>query len=210
MKKQEEYWHISRRFTPPEGDALKKAQKLAEDDRRGTVREAVTILKNETGEFINIDQAIRNSEILSYAPGSRLRLAVSARHQTFVTDEEEIYADDLNKWLDEKYPRIKFRFQTETAAPAAKGKVPVARQQDDDGDWKIKCPAIAQKLGEIQLKTTGAHQVTARNICQAVQAELAEDSTTHGRQGPRSVHSVRTVGLKGWKFCPPKRVKKVD
>lgn len=83
-------------------------------------------------------------------------------------------------------------------------------EDDDDGDWIIKCPAIAQKLGEKQLKTTGARQVTARNIHEAVAEELALDPTTHGRQGPRSAHSVRTVGLKEWKFCPPKRVKKVD
>jgi len=101
-------------------------------------------------------------------------------------------------------------------APAAKVvAVPVTspsgdEHDNDDGDWINKAQRIAQRLGEEQLINTGARQVTQRSICEAVVIELEKDASTHGTQGPRSKHNVRTIGLKGWKFSPPKIEKKVD
>ncbi|MDO8811477.1 MAG: hypothetical protein Q7J38_05540 [Gallionella sp.] len=102
-----------------------------------------------------------------------------------------------------------------TDAPAAKGEAGADTSpsgddvdDDDDGNWIVKCPAIAQKLGEKQLKTTGAQQINASSMSEEVAEELALDPTTHGRQGPRGAHTVRTEGLKGWKFRPPEIVKK--
>lgn len=151
MKKQEEYWHVPRRFTPPEGDALKKAQELAESDRRGTVHEATAILKNEAGEIINIDKAVRDGGIPSYAPGSCKPLGVSAKNMIFVTDEEEVYADDLNKWLDKEYPRVKFRFQTACAeVDAVQGTSPRGddKQRDATGQcyWRVIVNSNIKKM----------------------------------------------------------------
>lgn len=104
----------------------------------------------------------------------------------------------------------------ETLPPAAKGKAAQGtnpsggEHNNNDGDWRIKAKHIAQRLGEEQVKNTGARQVTGRNICEAVANELAMDASTHGKQGPRSADNVRTVGLKGWKFCPSKTEKQVD
>jgi hypothetical protein len=102
------------------------------------------------------------------------------------------------------------------AAAAAKGKAAQGtnpsggEHNNNDGDWTIKAKHIAQRLGEEQVKNTGARQVSGHSICEAVADELAKDASTHGTQGPRGANSVRTVGLEGWKFCPPKTEKKVD
>lgn len=100
-----------------------------------------------------------------------------------------------------------YGFEVETeAAPAAKVEAgtDTSRSGDDvndydSGNWIIKCPAIAQKLGEQELKDKGIRQINASSISESVAEELALDQTTHGRQGPRSSHNVRTEGLKGWK-----------
>lgn len=147
-EKQKEYWHISRRFIPPEGEALKKAQELAESDRRVTVNEAMVILKNETGEFINIEQAVRNGEIPSYAPGSCKPLGVPEKNLNFVTDEEEVYADDLNKWLDNKPGlRVKFRFPTvkTSKTASAKSSGDVGDKDESPENWKMRVQEEAAK-----------------------------------------------------------------
>ena len=69
--------------------------------------------------------------------------------------------------------------------------------------WKDKARAIANKIG-LARYGNGIRQITGRSICEAVASELAEDDTTHGLQGQRSANNVRTVGLAGWKFHPPK------
>lgn len=74
-------------------------------------------------------------------------------------------------------------------------------------DLKSKAQAIAQRLGEEQIKKTGAWQVNSTSICKAVAEELAKDNSTHGRQGHLDHQTVRTTLLKGWKFTPPKREK---
>lgn len=101
-------WDVFRRFEMPEGDALTNAQELADRDGRGSITEAMLILKAETGEFLNIEQAVKNGEIPSYAPGSCKPLQ---GNESAMSADEEVYADDLNAWLDRHYPRIMFRFQ---------------------------------------------------------------------------------------------------
>ena len=70
-------------------------------------------------------------------------------------------------------------------------------------DWKVKARQITDRIG-LKKWESGIREITARNICEAVATELAKDITTHGTRGPRSSSSVRTVGLRGWKFKPPK------
>jgi hypothetical protein len=119
MSKKTKNWPDLRRFAPLKGEALKKAQELAERAMRGTIMEAIGILKKETGEFINIETAVRNGEIPSYAPGSCKPLGTPAKNMSVVLDDEEVYADDLNAWLDKNYPRVEYRFPKPVDAPAA-------------------------------------------------------------------------------------------
>lgn len=84
-------------------------------------------------------------------------------------------------------------------APAAKVKADTSPSGDH---WLDKARAIADKIA-LKKYTTGQHEITARNICEAVATELAQDSTTHGTRGERSSGSIRSVALKGWKFIPP-------
>lgn len=103
-------WHIPRRFVSPEGAELVKAEELAERDGRGTISEAMSILLKETGEFFNIEKAVRDGEIPSYAPGSYKPLGAPEKNLVAALEEEEVYANDLNTWLSKKYLRVKFRF----------------------------------------------------------------------------------------------------
>lgn len=91
--------------------------------------------------------------------------------------------------------------------PAASSGAP--GKDETDGDWIAKAKAIAQKIGE-ELWKAGQKQITARNIAGKVATELAKDRSTHGLQGPRLENNVRTVGLRGWKFRPPKEGQSMD
>jgi hypothetical protein len=115
-------WHISRRFVPPESADLVKAQELAERDGRGTIYEAMLILKEQAGEFFNIEKAVRNGEISSYAPGSCKPLGTPQRNLITGLEEEEVYGVELNAWLNANYPHVKFRFPEVGAAGTAKSK----------------------------------------------------------------------------------------
>lgn len=163
-------------------------------------------------------KAAEMGELTVYNRGSKLKY----QRPKYPTEKHpEVYWEarwnDLNEWL-EKNERLIFEVyqfpdpnpSTAAAKVDAQGASPSGDDvdDDDDGNWITKCPAIAQKLGEKQLETTGAQQINASSMCEAVAEELGLDPTTHGRQGPRSAHNVRTEGLKGWKFRPPKIVKK--
>ena len=104
-------------FIPPEGEALKRAEKIKHDEGRITINEAIVTLNRETGEFINIEQAVRDGQIKSYAPGHRTQIE-SPRAGT--DQREELYPDELDKWLDANCDRVKFRFPKVGAGGTAK------------------------------------------------------------------------------------------
>lgn len=68
-------------------------------------------------------------------------------------------------------------------------------------DWVEKAISIANRIGQQRWKS-GQQEITSRNICEDVAAELAKDETTWGVRGPRSAHYVRTAALRRWKFSP--------
>jgi hypothetical protein len=73
--------------------------------------------------------------------------------------------------------------------------------------WIAKAVEIANSIA-FRKWEGGERQITARNICNAVAAELANgepDSPQkyHGTQGPRAAGAIRSVALKGWKFTQP-------
>jgi hypothetical protein len=72
--------------------------------------------------------------------------------------------------------------------------------------WEDKAKAIAQEVG-LKKYRGGERQISAHNVSEETSIRLAEDPSTHGKQGPRSADNVRTQGLKGWKFVPPKEGK---
>lgn len=185
---------------------------------RYTLEEAALFVCEQTGEHAKaiLNQLIgaaKSGTLKIYSPYSRIpRTREEAQQVWFAT--EEAYWNGLNEWLKINLPLLDCEFPDPDASAAKVGAVTsqsgddVEDDDDDDENWIIKCPAIAQKLGEKQLETTGAQQINASSMCEAVAEELGLDPTTHGRQGPRSAHNVRTEGLKGWKFRPPKIVKK--
>lgn len=70
-------------------------------------------------------------------------------------------------------------------------------------DWIAKARAIAGRIG-LERFNNGQQQITGRNVAAAVANELASDTSTHGRLGPRGDDNVRNEGLRGWTFIPPK------
>ena len=102
-----------------------------------------------------------------------------------------VMKDDVNAWL--KQQGVGYTWKPKPIPIKAAPGVP----------WEEKAKAIANKIG-LERYDKGIRQITARNICEAVASELNTDTTTHGIQGPRSAGTVRTVGLKGWKFSMPK------
>lgn len=71
-------------------------------------------------------------------------------------------------------------------------------------DWVVKAKAIADRIG-LERWNSGVQEITAHNICKAVAKELADDRTAHGKRGARAANTVRTAGLKKWKFKPPSK-----
>lgn len=75
--------------------------------------------------------------------------------------------------------------------------------------WVEMAKQIADRIGR-ERWDAGVRHISAHNISEAVTEELAKDSTTHGIQGARCDNTVRTKGLKGWKFVPPSEGTRVD
>ena len=116
----------------------------------------------------------------------------------------DIRADDLNAWLDSIRCPVRV---DEQATPAAKAKaMPAATQNNTDEsqyDWKDEAVKLANEIGQ-KLWDAGQQQITARNICTAVEEELKKDNRSEGQRGPRSAGTIRGEALKGWKFRPKK------
>lgn len=92
---------------------------LREAEGRYTIAEALHLLQANTSErFPELLAAVHADEIKAYAPkrynkpipgnlSERLRLP---RGMNCGDDQLEIFSSDLDKWLADKYPRVKFRF----------------------------------------------------------------------------------------------------
>ncbi len=148
------------------------------------------------------------------------RLPPAFAPNTTATDDEQkelvVFIDDLKPYAKRCEICIQVAVPVEQGAPAAKGATqPVTSPSGDDEpdndeeDWIIKACAIAQEIG-MKRWEAGMRKVSARDVHEGVTVELALDKTTWGKQGQRDSHNVRNVGLRGWKFTPPKKMKKVD
>jgi len=125
-----------------------------------TIAEALRLLQANTRErFPELLAAVHANELMAYAPGryskpipgnlsDRLRLP---RGASCGDDQLEIFGSDLDKWLADKYPRVKFRFSE--IGTVNEGKTPSGSQRAMPGifprvtsgrmavkaAWQIEC-----------------------------------------------------------------------
>lgn len=206
-----------------EADAQKNLDLGAESRRKAgcyTLEEAAIYIATHASVTLGriyhrLEKAISDGSLKVYRAGEDISYNIKEEFVNYPWSDE-IFWNTLNDWLEENAPRIGHIFPNpDTSTDDATIKIMQAATHGNDepgnnnGDWTIKAQAIAQRLGEMRLKKTGARQINATNICDEVANELALDPTTHGRQGPRSLYNVRNVGLKGWKFIPQQQAENV-
>jgi len=101
-------------FEPLEGDDLIRANELKRRDDRHSIAEAILRLQAETGKHFALDKAVFAGAIKSYAPGDDKDPIVCEPHQRDM--REEVYWDDVIKWIAIEFPRFKYPV---TPIPAA-------------------------------------------------------------------------------------------
>ena len=102
-------------FEPLEDDDLIRANELKRRDGRNSIEEAILRLQAETGKNFALHKAVSAGTIKSYAPGDDKDPIVCEPHQRDL--REEIYWDDVIKWIAEEFPRFKYPVTTIPAAP---------------------------------------------------------------------------------------------
>lgn len=140
-----------------------------------------------------------------------------ARNIQRLADAESMQSATPGKWM-EWAARYKFEVHTlfrieveelekgqKEQGGAVTEKTDVERGVVSANDWIAKARKIADQIG-LERWNNGQRQITGRNIAAAVASELAKDESTHGKLGERGEDNVRTVGLKEWKFIPPKKM----
>jgi hypothetical protein len=113
---------INGSFEPLEGDDLIKANKLKRRDNRHSIEEAILRLQAETGKHFALHKAVYAGAIKSYAPGDNKDPIVCEPHQRDL--REEIYWDDVIKWIAIEFPRFKYPVTPIPAAPVATASAP--------------------------------------------------------------------------------------
>jgi hypothetical protein len=147
-------------------------------------------------------QDVGNGLLLAFEPDSETPYEPRTMKEFY----EKVHARDLNTWLDKNKKKlpINWRFP-EPPNPSIDDNTAPTNQVD----WKVKVKQIADGIARGRWEK-GIRQITARNIVREVTNELAKDQTTFGTRGRRSEHNVRTEGLRGWKFLPPKDAPSMD
>ena len=102
-------------FEPLEDDDLIRANELKRRDDRHSIEEAILRLQAETGKHFALDKAVYAGAIKSYAPGDDKDPIVCEPHQRDL--REEIYWDDVIKWIAIEFPRFKYPVTLIPAAP---------------------------------------------------------------------------------------------
>ena len=101
-------------FEPLEDDDLIRANELKRRDDRYSIAEAILRLQAETGKHFALDKAVFAGAIKSYAPGDDKDPIVCEPHQRDM--REEVYWDDVIKWIAIEFPHFKYPV---TLIPAA-------------------------------------------------------------------------------------------
>jgi hypothetical protein len=109
-------------FEPLEGDDLIRANELKRREDRHSIQEAILRLQAETGKNFALDKAVFAGTIKSYAPGDDKDPIVCEPHQRDM--REEIYWDDVIKWIAGEFPRFKYPVTLIPATPVVTAGAP--------------------------------------------------------------------------------------
>ncbi len=109
-------------FEPLEGDDLIRANELKRREDRHSIQEAILRLQAETGKNFALDKAVFAGTIKSYVPGDDKDPIVCEPHQRDL--REEIYWDDVIKWIAIEFPRFKYPVTPIPAAPVVTAGAP--------------------------------------------------------------------------------------
>ena len=109
-------------FEPLEDDDLIRANELKRRDDRHSIEEAILRLQAETGKHFALHKAVYAGAIKSYAPGDDKDPIVCEPHQRDL--REEIYWDDVIKWIATEFPRFKYPVTPIPAAPVVTDDAP--------------------------------------------------------------------------------------
>lgn len=113
---------ITGSFEPLEDDDLIRANELKRRDGRNSIEEAILRLQAETGKHFALHKAVYAGAIKSYAPGDDKDPIVCEPHQRDL--REEIYWDDVIKWIAIEFPRFKYTVTPIPAAPVVTAGAP--------------------------------------------------------------------------------------
>jgi len=166
---------------------------------RYTLQEAADLIEREIGECAKdlqetLVQAVSDDVLPVYKPGKKVRYWPKIVREFY----EEAYWNDLNIWLKEKHPRIKYSFPNPSTV------VTKDKNTDQfDHDWITEAIKIADREDNKRW-ASGSRQITARNICNKVATELGKNTKFWGNRGERVGDTIRNTALKGWVFRPSK------
>lgn len=141
--------------------------------------------------LLDMAGAIRRGELRVRNRDTGMPLVVTPDSESALT--VFVTVEDVNSWLQAAGVSYTWKPKSIPAAAAA------------IESWVEKAKTHANKIG-IERYASGIRQITAHGVCTKVAEELSKDASTHGIQGARTASNVRGVGLKGWKFSPPKEV----
>jgi hypothetical protein len=164
---------------------------------------------NPTVSIGDLTKAIHSGALQSYAPGKNLptcRRKDQSTHPLISLGREEVFWKDINRWLDQKHPTIKYRFPPPNAyrEPDGADRATDASVTRMPAERIAKVTRIANQIG-LQQWQAGVRQITARSISAPVAKELAMDVSTHGQRGELKENTMRKC-LRGWKFQPPEQL----
>jgi len=182
-------------FEPLEDDDLIRANELKRRDDRHSIKEAILRLQAETGKHFALDKAVYAGAIKSYAPGDDKDPIVCEPHQRDL--REEIYWDDVIKWIAIEFPRFKYPVTPIPTAPVvavvAATLTPIKSVANDD--WVPKAEARAIEIIKRQkLIDCYPSQV---NISDEIAKEFRAAGIVGSSGKPLSGATIKRRALKG-------------
>jgi hypothetical protein len=147
---------ITGSFEPLKGDDLIGVNEQKRRDGRLTIEEAILRLQAETGKHFALHKAVYAGAIKSYAPGDDKDPIVCEPHQRDL--REEIYWDDVIKWIAIEFPRFKYLVTPIPAAPLVTAGAPGGVEPVKAGPAKPLQRTAAQDLAILcEIEKLGYH-----------------------------------------------------
>lgn len=147
------------------GHALvyERQRRWKEEQGRYTLEEAAELIERETGERAadiqrKLMDAARGGRIAMYEPGKLARYDYGPEAAKVVRPfHEEAYGEDLNRWLTENEPRLRFLFPTSTKASSPQERESrEVKREDLTREYEHKWPSIADDLKRSSSNGLGA------------------------------------------------------